>query len=655
MDTEPAALRRAQLWWHTVKHLRPSQVVGRARLQAQAAYRRHNPDRARRRYDRAAARLDRIPSTRRWTKTAGALLCRATSSDLTAAMERAANAKQGRFQFLNDEQSLGRPIAWHAPGPSQLWRYQLQYGGYLMDLAATHADAWPAVSSIMREWIAGNRLGETRDAWHPFVASERLVNWIFAIHLSAPVDGIGADILRALAVQTVFVDGNLETDVGGNHLLKNLKAMVVAACFWNGREADRWYEKYADRFTRELQAQLLSDGAHYERSPMYHALVLADALELTAMIRASGRSIPDALAGVIRAMVAYLPQMTHPDGEIALFNDSVLGEAPSPASLRAFAACVLDDDVQPHSLTVRQSAISAHLEGPVANPGGGWSPETQEDGGLVTIPALDLRGIALIDVGPACPDDLPAHAHGDIFSFELSLDGQRMIVDSGVGEYQAGPWRDYYRSTRAHNTVAVDGEDQIECWGSFRVARRARILDRQAIAEPFLHGITARHDGYARLAKPVYVRRVFVALADSAWLVIDSLEGTGAHTWESFIHAAPDVSVDHDGERRAQLSRPDQRLAIACFGFAAASVVRGAEAPHQGWYAPEFGRRLPASVLVLSNRGPLPAHCGYLIVPDRPASDVDIVSEPGGLRIRMGSSRFLAEHSASDIRVRPVS
>jgi uncharacterized heparinase superfamily protein len=647
--------RRAQLWWHTVKYLRPSQIVSRARLQTQAAYRRSSPDRARRAYDRAIARLDLRPSVRRWTEAAATLEYRAESSARAAAAERAVNAEQGTFRFLNSQYALGRPIAWHAPGPSQLWWYQLQYGGYLTEIAATHRDPWPAVSAIMREWIAANPLGETHDAWHPFVVSEWLVNWILAIHLSAPADQVGDDLLNALAVQSVFVDANLEWDVGGNHLLKNLKAMVAAGCFWSGAHADRWYARYTDTFSRELNNQLLADGAHYERAPMYHALVLQDALEVAALIRAAGRTIPDRLTAAIRAMVDYLPRMTHPDGEIALFNDSVFGEAPPPASLRAFAAHVLDDEVQPHGLTVRQSVISAHLDGPVATPGGGWSPAALEDGGLVTIPVLDGRGTVIVDVGPACPDDLPAHAHGDIFSFELSLDGQRLIVDSGVGEYQAGPWRDYYRSTRAHNTVAVDGEDQIECWGSFRVARRARILDRKAIAGPFVDGVTARHDGYTRLAEPVFVRRTLVALAGSAWLVIDSVEGRGAHMWESFIHAAPDVSVDLDGDNRVQLSRSDQRLAIVWFGFPNASIVRAVEAPRQGWYAPEFGRHLPASVLVLSNRGTLPAPCGYLMVPDLPSSDVDVESEPDGLRIRMGSPRFLVEYSASDIRVRPLS
>src|SRR5262249_13366878 len=80
----------------------------------------------------------------------------------------------------------------------------------------------------------------------------------------------------------------------------------------------------------------------------------------------------------------------------------------------------------------------------------------------------------LYDVGLVCPDDLPAHAHADIFTYELSIEGRRWIVDSGVREYQAGAWRDYARSTRAHNTVVVNGQNQVDVWSSFRVGRRVR-------------------------------------------------------------------------------------------------------------------------------------------------------------------------------------
>jgi uncharacterized heparinase superfamily protein len=646
--------RRAQLLWHTVRYLRPAQVASRLRLRTQALYRRYSPGRASRRYQRAATRLPLQPTEHRWNSARLGLAERAAPEDVAAASARAEQAVQGRFEFLNARYDLGRPIDWHAAGPSQLWRFKLQYGRYLVDLAATRADGWPLVAALMREWIAANPLGRVPDAWHPFVVSERLVNWMLAIRLCAPSSRTGDDILRSLAVQAVFVEDNLETDVGGNHLLKNLKAMLMAGCFWHGGQADRWYEVYADAFARELDGQLLSDGAHYERSPMYHALVLEDALEAACAIRAAGRAIPPSLASAMRAMVAYLPHITHPDGEIALFNDSVFGEAPPPRALHAFAARVLDDSETAKTMTTRHAAFSADLVGPAAAPSPDGRIRATADGGLVAVPALDRRGFALVDVGPACPDDLPAHAHADLFSFELTLDGARWIVDSGVGEYQAGPWREYYRSTRAHNTVAVDDEDQIECWSSFRVARRARILGREVIEAPFVNGVTARHDGYSRLARPVDVRRTFVELDGRAWLIVDRLEGSGTHRWSSFVHAAPEVRAERHHDSSASLTRGSRRVTIAWFGVQEAAIVSGVQQPLQGWYAPEFGRGVPASVLILTGSGSMPVEFGYLIVPDLPQSEVAVQPTHDGLDIRLGPTRYRSRHAQGRISVQIV-
>ncbi len=574
--------------------------------------------------------------------------------DWARAQCRAGRALRGRFTFLSETADLGRPVAWQAQQQSQLWRFQLHYGGYLTELAATKPDAWPDVESLMSEWTAACRLGEAWDPWHPFVVSERIVNWCLAIQCGAPaVEAVSQHLWRSLAVQTVFVDRNLETDVGGNHLLKNFKAMSIASCVWRGPAADDWRDRYVTSFDRELASQLLADGAHFERSPMYHLLVLADAIEVVLALRVGGWEVPDTLVASIRAMTAYLPRVLHPDGEIALFNDSVIGEAPPPACLRAAARLALDDPPA-GPLAVRQALLAAALTEPLRVRRGTVPRSGTEDGGLTRIPLLEGRGVLFMDVGRACPDTLPAHAHADFFSFEISLDGRRMAVDAGVGEYAAGPWREYYRSTRAHNTVSVDGFDQIECWGSFRVARRADVLDRVAIRGSLLTGIRARHNGYARLPDPVWAARAIVALDDRAWLVIDDLEGRGAHSWESCLHASPDADLSMAGSCHAVLIQRHQSLAVAWFGVHDAAIVRGELHPRQGWHAPEFGRHLPVWTLVLRGRGALPVRFGYLLAPSIDAADVAIEASPDGIHVRLGATRYRIDGTGAGLSAHRV-
>ena len=249
-------------------------------------------------------------------------------------------------------------------------------------------------------------------------------------------------LLRAeILSHALFLERHLETDVGGNHLLKNLVALLLAGCAFDGPYPAAWRERAAALLDAELSRQILPDGGHYERSPMYHLLVLAD---LLAALWASGRRELDvsvALADAVRRMQSVARGLVHPDGEIPLFNDSVLGEAPPPSK----------------------------LVGPSTQPAPDCLPWT----GDARLP-LD-EGVLIADCGPPGPDDLPAHIHADALSFELSLGEQRVLVDGGVFDYTAGPLRQRLRGTSAHNTVEVDGQDQSEVWSAFRVGRRARV------------------------------------------------------------------------------------------------------------------------------------------------------------------------------------
>ena len=584
---------------HTIRYLRWAQVAHRAKLRVSADARRRFPDVARRRYAAAAAALQ--PIERPWLPVVDRARVQALTDpgDWARAVEAANDARVGRFTFLHARRDLGRPVEWQSD-VSQLWSYHLQYAAYLVDLAAVVDHPLPDITSLWAEWQGACPLGRHRDAWHPFVVSERLVNAILALQAAAVPAHWPAAMLDSLAMQAVFVSRNLELDVGGNHLLKNYRAMCMAGCFWDDGTARGWRTEFVHRFTRELRAQLLSDGAHYERSPMYHALVLGDALDVALVLRLAGETVPAGLADAIRRMTAYLEVVAHPDGDLALFNDSVLTEAPRPDALRAATALVLDGHGR-GGLCLRHALLGAALgDRPIRISAEPAVPLIGNvDGGLVRLPLGSGTDVVIADVGVACPDDLPAHAHADIFSFELSAGGRRWIVDSGVGEYAAGPWREYYRSTRAHNTLSIDGEDQIECWGSFRVARRASIVGRQIVTLPGAIGVRAWHDGYRRLSTPAYVGRTFLTLEGLGWLIVDDVAAEGPREAEVCLHAAPDVTVTIEGTAGARLTDGSgAHLAVSWAGVDGVAVVRGVMEPRQGWYAPEFGRHVPNDTLV---------------------------------------------------------
>jgi len=153
--------------------------------------------------------------------------------------------------------------------------------------------------------------------------------------------------------------------------------------------------------------------------------------------------------------------------------------------------------------------------------------------------------VVILDVGPLGPDYNPGHAHADTLSFELSVGGERILVNSGTSTYEEGALRSLQRSTSAHNTVVVDGADSSEMWGSFRVARRARthglLLDDST-------GTTLRvacsHDGYRRLPGRVVHHREW-QLDERSLSVADRLTGDYQESTARF-HLHPRVLPSED-------------------------------------------------------------------------------------------------------------
>jgi len=177
-----------------------------------------------------------------------------------------------------------------------------------------------------------------------------------------------------------------------------------------------------------------------------------------------------------------------------------------------------------------------------------------------------------------------------MFSFELTVDGSPVVVDSGVYEYAAGKWRDYFRSTRAHNTAEVAGANQSEVWGSFRVARRAMPKNITFASRDGIAIVQGQHDGYTRMSPPVVHRRTLASIDDFLWIVVDELFGNGRTSAASYLH----------------LTRP---IFVACAG---ASV-----STEKGWYSPRFGELQENSVTVLTAEGPLPLRIAYALSLER--------------------------------------
>lgn len=423
-----------------------------------------------------------------------------------------------RFRFLNETRELYGREAWNDPDASKLWLYNLHYFDCLNAEGAGARREWHL--ALIRRWVEENPPA-WGTGWDPYPTSLRIVNWV---KWALAGNVLPREIVHSLAVQVRWLDRNLETHLLGNHLFANAKALVFAGAFFQGEEAGGWLEKGLEILRREVPEQILPDGGHFERSPMYHCLILEDLLDLVNLSRTYPGLVQDRRGIPMRGwentalrMRQWLKALLHPDGEIALFNDAAFGIAPSPAQLEAYAG--------------RLGLL------PAPGPSGGITH--LRDSGYVRI--RKGEAVALLDVAPLGPDYLPGHGHADTLTFELSVHGARVVVDAGTSCYEEGPQRLDQRGTPAHNTVAVDGKDSSEVWGSFRVARRARPFGVSVGQWGGVACVTCSHDGYGRLPGKVVHRRTW-KMADDRLSIEDFLEG-GFRSAQGGFLLHPDVAA----------------------------------------------------------------------------------------------------------------
>jgi uncharacterized heparinase superfamily protein len=267
-------------------------------------------------------------------------------------------------------------------------------------------------------------------------------------------------------------------------------------------------------------------------------------------------------------MAGALTDTTHPDGWTSQFNDGGIHMAYPPAALLAAWTRVSNE-----SPSARREIRFDHA--------GYFGVRNGGD-------------LLLLDAGRIAPDVLPGHGHGDILAFEWSVAGRRIAVDTGVFEYAPGEKRDRARATSSHNTVTVDGADQCEFYGSFRVGRRANVTVESVRIGGGALEVTASHDGFCRLRGAGVHRRTVRGRADRV-TVEDAVEGARGRA-DAWLVLHPDATVTIK-ERSAR---------IVCGGVVVDLVASGPieKGPWMWW--PDFGVALATTRLRIGY-GPLPA------------------------------------------------
>ncbi len=483
------------------------------------------------------------------------------------------------LRLLNREYSSEGVLDWLAIEkqiPTRLGRFHLHYHEYF--LPKSREDVLPASASLIwdciAEWIKAFSRSSgavSVDAWHPYVISRRIPVWVKLFSLCPPPGDLARLILTSLTAQARFLRRNLEFDLGGNHLMQNLRGLAVAGAFFYGSEAEEWLATVVRRLEQQCREQILEHGEHFERSPMYHVDVLLAMADIRDALAAARKTYPTFLDQYIEKMATFLGKILHPDGQIPLFGDSTLDLTPQPRQVFTRLQMGFPSlcPPQPQSYAV----------------GDYWIYREQEN-------------FLIFDGGPVGPDYLPAHAHADLLTVEASWAGTRLFVDGGVYDYEDSPERAYCRSTAAHNTAEINGQNQCDVWSRFRMGRRGWPGKLQTGLTGRFHWARCTHNAYRHLNVPS-VGRWIVCTEGGPWCIVDSCKGSPSVTMASRLRLAPGWIPSHETPNRLTLERGSVRLLVENI------LGCGPIKCDIGNYYPEFQKAVQIPVLYYetTNRG----------------------------------------------------
>ena len=401
------------------------------------------------------------------------------------------------FKFINIEHSFEGKINWNLSTYKKLWTYNLNYFDFLNQESLSKEEGLTLIYQFMDAYTY------VIDGKESYPTALRLINWIKFISRHQIEDPYIFGVIHA---DSQRLCNNLEYHLLGNHLLENAFALWFSAHLFN----DSRYFKIAKRLLkRELEEQILTDGGHFELSPMYHQLMLCRVLDCIYLAKLNSNKFTIDMYPILMQkaskMLSWLENITYTNGEIPLVNDSANKIAPDSNSL--FSYC---EKLQISSAHLKLSASGYRM---------------------VKTPNYEL----LMDVGQIGASYQPGHAHADTFNFELNINNNPVFIDTGTSTYNISTVRSKERSTQAHNTIMVNDKNSSMVWSGFRVAKRANVLIEKEIEQ----SIQATHDGYLNMG--VLHRRTW-AWSPNKISIIDHLSGTPKNA-KAYFHFHPEVNL----------------------------------------------------------------------------------------------------------------
>jgi hypothetical protein len=564
------------------------------------------------------------------------------------------------------------PLSQQRIGDSKI-TWELNRHQWFLDLAL----AWrftgneryvEVIIASIRDWIKENPPGTGINWASSLEVSFRLITWCWVLDLLAGSRGLDArlqeQILDWIRIHAIHIEKYMSHYFSPNtHLTGEALGLVYASVVLEGfPRARRWRQLGTRVLLDQLPRHILPDGVYFEQSTCYARYTAEIYLHFLILAERNGLPVPSQAKEQICRLFDYLVSIRRPDGALPQIGDADGGRllslaARGPDDCRgviAVAAALFHrsdyawaaGDLAPEVAWLLGHEGCETFESLEPEPPQGDPSRTYAQGGYVLMRnSWESSAHQLVlDVGPIGDSISCGHGHADLLSIQCSVFGEPYLVDPGTYCYTAAAtWRDHFRSTYAHSTIVVDGENQANSAGPFSWRQQPHARLRRWISAPQFDYADAEHHAYARLQSPVVHRRRVLFAKPRYWVLVDDLYGEGTHQSEVlFQFGNSRLLIDSNGW--AVCSQSGERgLFLRSFSTVPLSsrIKRGNTAPIAGWVSPNYGQRVPAPLLVYTAESKLPLRIVTLLLPKAqvhcPVPDATF--EGDSIALRFGGNR----------------
>jgi uncharacterized heparinase superfamily protein len=484
------------------------------------------------------------------------------------------------------------------------------------------------VINQIESWLDRCPFGMGMNWRSPLELGIRLINWVWAIDLILEAGLVAGEFKRRLlnAVYLHLWEITRKYSRGSsanNHLIGEAAGVFVATCYFPElAHSARWRSESREILIKEILEQTYADGCTREQALGYHLFVLQFFLVSGLAGKQAGEDFPNEYWARLEKMLEFLGRLAAGGGSLPMFGDGDDGY-------------VLDlgEGVKNAGGLLSQGAILFNRSDFKAWAGGYLEParwllgkNSKKNFDRITgykrkqnSKAFEDSGRYLLQWGEKEPDQtisvlfdcgelgfksIAAHGHADALSFTLRAFGRDIFVDPGTYDYFTYPeWRNYFRSTRAHNTVTVDDADQSVMLGSFMWGERAgaRCVEWQ----PTRVGgtVSGEHDGYARLNDPVIHRRTLTLDgANGSLMIRDDIQARNEHTVSVYFHLSENCKILSTRDNSIAISADGGQVTLGLDARLQVTIVRSQDKPIGGWLSHGYHHKVPCDTIVGSGR-----------------------------------------------------